>query len=87
MVRHVNERLPTPDWAVAYAWTTIESQAEQKAELRLGSTGNVRVWLNGQSCHEHLGARPLALDADVVTVTLRPGTNAFLVKLSKQHGA
>jgi tetratricopeptide (TPR) repeat protein len=75
------------DWAIGYAWTTVESEAEQQAELRLATTGNARVWLNGGRCYEHRGDRPLTLDGDVQTVTLRPGSNTILVKLSNRRGA
>jgi hypothetical protein len=73
-------------WAVGYAWTTIESPSEQPVTLHVGSTDNIRVWLNGKAVYEHLGTRSLVLDADRVTVTLRSGRNTLLVKLSNRRG-
>lgn len=73
-------------WATGYAWTTIESPSEQPVELHVGSTDNIRVWLNGKPVYEHLGTRSLVLDADRVTVTLRSGRNTLLVKLTNRRG-
>jgi hypothetical protein len=61
------------DWVVGYAWTTVESDREQAAELRLGCDDQMRVWLEGKLVYEYSGVGPMRLDQGVAPVTLKQG--------------
>lgn len=69
---------------VAYAYTEIESTAEQACILSVGSNDGVRAWLNGEPVLEALGPRGLQLDHNLVPVALRPGRNALLLKVEER---
>jgi CubicO group peptidase (beta-lactamase class C family) len=71
---------------VAYAYTTIKSEAAGKAILALGSDDGVRVWLNGKLTHDHLVGRGVSKDEDLVTVTLQTGDNPLLIKVEQGSG-
>jgi len=71
---------------VAYAYTTIESDAAGKAILALGSDDGVKVWLNGEVIHENLIGRAASKDNDLVTVALKKGENPLLIKVEQGSG-
>lgn len=77
---------PGLNWAVAYLSITIDSDREQKAELRLGSDDQAKLWLNGQLVFQQARARRFAADNDIVPVELRKGANRLLVKVCNEQG-
>ncbi len=70
---------------VAYARTRIYSEKEQPARLEMGSDDGVKVWLNGKLVHAHNIARPLAVGSDKAEVTLKPGWNTLLLKVTQNN--
>jgi len=76
---------PTDD-VVAYACTTIERERAGEAVLAVGSDDGVRIWLNGKVVHDHLVARGVRPDQDIVPVELAKGTNRLLVKVEQGGG-
>jgi hypothetical protein len=77
---------PSLEWATAYLSTTIESDGDQQAELRLGSDDGAKVGVNGKLAFLVTGPRTLALDHDTVPVELRHGPNQLLVKVCNERG-
>lgn len=68
--------------AIAYAYTTFDSEKGGAAELRFGSPNAIRVFLNGKEVFAreeyHHGQR---LDQYVAKGTLKAGKNTLLVKV------
>ena len=72
--------------AVCYAFCLLESDQDGDGEIRIGSDDGVAVFLNGQSAHIQRVSRPIVVDEDKVPVSLRPGKNRCLVKVSNGLG-
>ena len=70
--------------AVCYALCLLESDQGGDGEIRVGSDDSVVVFLNGQRVHTQPAKRPILVDEDSVTVSLRPGKNRCLVKVSNE---
>jgi len=70
---------------VAYARTWIFSEQEQPARLELGSDDGVKVWLNHKLVHANNTARPLQPGSDQLNVTLKPGWNPLLLKITQNN--
>ena len=72
------------NWNTAYAWTTVNSPEERKAQLRFGSGGQAKLWLNGEEVFTHGEVHNLAVDQDTVPITLKAGKNSILVKVCSE---
>ncbi len=75
-------------YATAYAYAELTSDRRQEALLRLRLWDDTKVWLNGRLVFEFRGH--VAADDwkdDEVTVHLKQGRNAVLVKVSRVPGA
>ena len=70
--------------AVCYAFCLLESEQNGDSEIRIGSDDSVVVFLNGQKVHTQPAKRPILIDEDRVPVSLRPGKNRCLVKISNE---
>ncbi len=70
--------------AVCYAFCLLESEQGGDSEIRIGSDDSVVVFLNGQRVHTQPVKRPIRVDEDRVPVSLRPGKNRCLVKVSNE---
>lgn len=77
----------THDNEVAYAFRTVVAQQAGPRYLAVGSDDGVQVWVNGKLVHEHLVARGVKLDEDLVPVLLRTGENTLLLKVENGGGA
>ena len=76
--------IPVQRGGVGYALTYVNSPSDQVVNLRLGTGGGCRLWINGQLVwkrNQSRGGRP---DEDQIAVALRQGRNAVLVK-AEQH--
>lgn len=73
--------LPGSDSAF-YFFRTINAAESQRVELRLGSGGGLKVWLNGKLVHNKDASRTIAADQDKVQVRLAAGENKLLVKVT-----
>lgn len=74
------------DHAVAFGWTTFESETERNGMLYCGSDDSIKVWVNGELVHDNLIDRGLTVDQDQASVKLRAGTNTILVKCGQNGG-
>ena len=70
--------------AVCYAFCLLESDQGGDGEIRIGSDDGVVIFLNGQRAHVQPVERPILVDEDRVTVSLRPGKNRCLVKVANE---
>jgi len=70
----------------AYAFTYISSPRQQAVDLMAGSDDGIAIWLNGTRVHYNDAFRALTPNQDVVRITLRPGWNALLLKISQGTG-
>jgi len=73
--------------AVAYAFATVTSPADQEMVIYLGSDDGVKLWVNQEPVHENRIDRGLAVDSDEVRVRLVKGINRVLVKVDQGFGA
>jgi len=65
----------------AYALTAVYSPVEQTAAMRLGSSGAIKVWLNGEQVWDNNFYRRHNIDQDVLAVNLASGWNLLLIKV------
>jgi hypothetical protein len=82
----LNKALGFTEYATAYAFATIWSDAERKGRLLLGSDDSVKVWHNGRLIHEKNVHRSSAPGQDVVDVNIVKGKNSFLLKICNDDG-
>ena len=70
---------------VAYARTSIHSDVEKSVWLNVNSDDGVKVWLNGTVVHANNTSRGLTGPADKVKITLKPGWNDLLLKVTQNN--
>ena len=66
-----------------YALTTVQSDAARAARLHLGASSEAVAWLNGERVAYLPNVKGVERDEALVTVRLRPGPNALLLKLNR----
>lgn len=76
---NLNRRIDQED-ATVYAMQRVWSAAEHKVVLLLGSTGAIRVWLNGQVVHRFDEVRNLNRYSDAIEVPLNAGWNTIKIR-------
>ncbi|MSR63538.1 MAG: hypothetical protein EXS08_13955 [Planctomycetes bacterium] len=74
------------DNAVAYLCREIVAQQAGEFKLSCGSDDALRLWLDGELLLEKSGMRALNAYDDGLTLTLAPGTNHLLVKVTNSGG-
>lgn len=67
---------------VAYARTTIDSPEGRSTVLFLGSSDDVKVWVNGEEVHTSTDTRVCIPDQDRLVVPLKKGANTILLKVT-----
>ena len=73
------------NWRTAYAWVTITSPDERKAQFRFDSDDQGKVWLNDRKVYAHKRRnRGAVMDRRTIPVTLRAGKNSILVKVCNE---
>jgi hypothetical protein len=70
---------------VAYLRTAVWSEKGCDLVLELGSDDGVKAWWNGQVALAHNVARAVAPAEEKVTVTLKPGWNTLLLKITQNN--
>lgn len=65
---------------VVYLQVTVESQIEQEVQMQMGSTGPIKVWINGTEVFIKKTNRAIKPGEDKVKVNLKQGDNIVLVK-------
>lgn len=69
------------DFAAAFALAEIRADKEVKTFLGVGSDDGIRIWHNGKLIHDNWIPRGVSKDADLVPITLQPGSNQILLKV------
>lgn len=71
---------------VTYHAVAVNSSAEQRATLLIGSEDAVKVWVNGKQVHENFVRRSAQPGQDKVDIRLKQGDNILMVKLEQVSG-
>ncbi len=74
------------DFAIAYAYTELNSVHARETLLRCGSDDGIKVWVNNKPVHENDATRAYAAGEDEAAIFLSEGTNRILVKITNQVG-
>jgi CubicO group peptidase (beta-lactamase class C family) len=69
------------DFSAAFALAEIRADQEVKTFLGVGSDDGIRIWHNGKLIHDNWIPRGVSKDADLVPLTLQPGSNQILLKV------
>ncbi len=69
------------DVCATYLYRVVKSPGDHKMTLSLGSNDAIKVWVNGAVVHDKNVQRLLRPNEDQVTVDLRKGDNAILMKV------
>ena len=73
------------NWRVAYAWVTIISPNERKAQLHFDSDDQGKVWINEKKMYAHRRRnRGAVVDRRTIPITFRSGENSILVKVCNE---
>ena len=78
---HLDAFQGSREGAVGYAYRNIPRAKAGKALLSVGSSGAMRIWVNGKLVLSRSGARSLTHDEDPLAVDLVEGDNALLIKV------
>jgi dienelactone hydrolase len=70
----------------AYAFATIDRAEAGPAEISIGATAPVRVWVNGRHEATVAASRAFGHDAHRIPVTLRKGANRLLLRSENRGG-
>jgi len=73
--------------AIAYAYTTFESDSDQDVDVRLCCPTGNKLWVNGELviAHHVYHATTTTLDQFVGKATLKKGTNHILIKVAQNE--
>ena len=71
---------------VAYAYTELNSTAEQDVLFKMGSDDGIACWLNDTPIHTSPGKRGMKFDQDLVPARLVSGKNRVLLKIANGGG-
>ncbi len=69
-----------------YATTFVHSDAPADVAVRVGSSGAIKVWVNGRLALDRDVYRPLRIDQDAAAAHLEKGWNRIVVKLGTAEG-
>lgn len=71
--------------SVQFAQTFLESPQERTAQLRVGVSGSVKVWVNDQLVLSEAEERNNDLDSYMSTIKLNQGYNRILVQIGESY--
>jgi hypothetical protein len=71
---------------VSYLVRDIESPADQKAQIVLGTDDCAKLWVNDALVYTNRQHRPAAPEQDTVAVRLKKGRNRLLLKINNGDG-
>lgn len=74
------------NWAVAYAFTVINSKEDMDCYISCGSDDGIKVWLNGDLVIKNQNGRALVIDQDYAPVKIKKGSNHILLKIVQKKG-
>jgi CubicO group peptidase (beta-lactamase class C family) len=78
--------LEPSDFSVAYALAEINSEADEKLLVSVGSDDGLKIFLNGALVHNNWIARSTTPDEDIIPLQLKKGSNQILVKVQNMQG-
>ena len=80
----ISQAFPNTSGRYLYAFSYFDAPKDQKAELRVGSSTTMRVWIDGKLVyHYYYMARQHVLYNDVVNIDLKAGKHQLLVETYK----
>ncbi|MEO6335873.1 MAG: DUF1549 domain-containing protein, partial [Verrucomicrobiota bacterium] len=68
--------------SATYIYRTITTKTSRQMEVSLGSDDGIQLWLNGQQALSKEVTRGAAADQEKVILSLSPGENKLLIKVS-----
>lgn len=68
------------DNSIGYAWTEFDAFTTGPAYLGFGSTGGVKIWLNGTLVLDRWWPGAMQVDQDLIPIQLSAGKNTLLIK-------
>jgi putative membrane-bound dehydrogenase-like protein len=71
---------------VSYLYREVESPADQKAEVLLGTDDCAKLWVNGKLVYTNRRHRAAVPEQDKVKIRLKKGKNAVLLKINNGDG-
>ena len=71
----------------AYATVAVKSDRAERVAVRVGSSGAIKVWVNGKLAVDHDVYRPVRIDQDAGAAWLEAGWNRVTIKLSAGEAA
>ncbi|MEO8885600.1 MAG: transglutaminase domain-containing protein [Mucilaginibacter sp.] len=71
--------------SIIFAQSFINSAAEQEAQLRIGVSGSVKVWVNDRQILSEPEERNNDLDAYIQTIKLHKGYNRVLIQIGESY--
>jgi putative membrane-bound dehydrogenase-like protein len=71
---------------VSYLYRDIESPADQKAQILIGTDDCAKLWVNGLLAYTNRQHRAAAPEQGTVTVRLKKGQNRLLLKINNGDG-
>ena len=74
------------DCCAAYLRTRVWSEAEQEAQLEMGSDDSIKAWLNGELVFDQWTENSAAPRQKLVKVRLAQGWNELMLKVVDQRG-
>lgn len=77
---------PDNDWIAVYLWRTITVSEARELPVLLGSDDGITVWLNGEQVLAHNVGRACMLGDERLSLSLRPGRNDLLLKVTQGAG-
>jgi len=77
---------PAVDRAAAYLYREIQCSEARSVSIACGSDDGLRLWLNGELLVDHAEMRALNPYDERVTLSLRPGRNHLLAKVTNLGG-
>lgn len=80
----LDDAVSKADNVLAYAYCEIEAAADTPVLCAIGTNDGARMWLNGERVYDSPVPRGLRIDADIVPLLLRAGTNRLLLKVEER---
>jgi formylglycine-generating enzyme required for sulfatase activity len=74
-------QLKTGAETTTYLYRLVVAAVAEPIQIKLGSSGGLALWVNGENLLSKEMARTPAPDQEILKVTLRAGTNTVLLKL------
>ena len=73
---NLDQAVTQRDSMTVYAFSILQSAAEEKVQFLLGSNNGVAVWINGEQVHHNPVDRNVTVDEDVFEAILKAGRTA-----------